>query len=155
MERNKPKAVSCHTAYGSAIQPMPDDINIKKLMQNDRVYLYNPFVNGQRFTPKSPSAISMYDLKKNFLVENNRNSDVGSRDSNAQMLFSTQEKAWSSLLDYVSHQLATEITMEPRDRKKRLKLTPEDIKLAVSAPNQALKPKGLSRSPKMAPPKPR
>tara|TARA_R110001583_G_scaffold4718_1_gene26847 strand:- start:7607 stop:8074 length:468 start_codon:yes stop_codon:yes gene_type:complete len=155
MEVRKPKAVSCYPPYGGKIMPFPDDLSPKELMSNDRVYLYNPFVNGQRFLPKSPNAVTLHDLKNHFIVDEAGNMDIGVKSSKVQAMYKSLDKAWNSILDYVSQQLATEVTLEPKKRGNRFKLTPEDIKAIVSKPNQALKPKGPTNSPKLAPPKPR
>lgn len=155
MEVRKPKAVSCYPPYGGRVLPFPDDLSPKALMSNDRVFLYNPFVNGQRFLPKTPNALTLLDLKKNFIVDEAGNMDVGVKNAEVQAMYRSLEAGWDSILDYVSQQLATEVALEPKKRGKGRKLTPEDIKAIISKPNQTLKPKGPTASPKMAPPKPR
>lgn len=155
MEIKKPKAVECYPAYGNSISPFPQELSPKAAMENDKVYLYNPFLSGQRFMPKSPNAITLFDLKGHFVVDHSSNSDIGIKGPAAQKMFKDQANSWESMLDYVSNQLATEITLEPKKRGKNFKMTPEDIKMIISKPNQTLKPKGPTASPKLAPPKPR
>jgi len=154
MEVKKPKAVECYPAYGNSFSPFPEDLSPKATMEKDKVYLYNPFVNGQRFLPKSPNAITLFDLQKHFIVDKAGNRDIGVTDASVQKLFRDLKTSWDSMLDYVANQLATEITMEPKQRGRKKQLTPEDIKMIISKPNQKidgpkLKMKGL------APPKPR
>jgi hypothetical protein len=155
MEVRKPKAVSCYPPFGGKIIPFPDDLSPKVLMANDKVFLYNPFVNGQRFLPKTPNAVTLHDLKKHFVVDQAGNMDAGIKSAEVQEMYRSLEQGWDSILDYVSQQLATEVALEPKKRGKKLRLTPEDIKVIISKPNQTLKPKGPSVSPRLAPPKPR
>jgi len=153
MEITKPKAIDCYPAYGNTVSPFPQDLSPKKLMENDRVYLYNPLINSQRFLPKSPNAVTLLDLQKHFIVDKAGNSDIGITNPRAQALFKSLKTSWDSMLDYVAHQLSTEIALEPKTRSNKRKMTPDDIKAQISDPTRKIEGPKLTK--KLAPPRPK
>jgi hypothetical protein len=151
MEVKRPVVKSAFPVGDSGLRPVPKSLNAYDVLNNEEIWLRDPFRSGPDHTLETPGSITYAKLATGCIVESNETSDPEpkSRDNQEIMrvLHVVSNTFWPTFQS-TYHRMAS---MPKHDDGWRQQITP-DLGIVVTKPKRKIE--GPKNTRKRPPPKP-
>lgn len=151
MEFERPTVKAAFPIGDSGLVPVPKSHNISDMLNQEAIYLYNPFETGLAIKREYLSAINFGKLANAFIVDGPHMIEVAPRSRKAQRMQRNLHLAAHTTWPVAVNIFIRQVQTPKRDMDLKPEITP-DMGLVVSPPSQKIEgPKNVRRPGKPKP----
>lgn len=134
------------------VRPLPEDFDIKKILESNKIFLYNPFNSGLPLKEILPSSLRYKDLRDNFIVfPEEAAAIVNDRDHVMQKKFSALSGMANDFFEVAAMMFSRQLQVPKRDRRSGPVIDQDNMGLVVSPPKRKIEGPKLTAKPTMTP----
>lgn len=150
MEKRRPSVKQAFPVGDAGVRPLPDYFDVQRLIEEDSVILYNPFVTGLTIKKELTSSLTYTKLASAFIIDSMELDDPESRSIKAQNQHNTLHHISNVFWPVAVSTFQRQAVVPKRDDGWKKNITP-DMGLVVSPPKRKIKTPKLTQKP--SPPK--